>query len=221
LIRIVKGALLRSPNFLAEIVADDSINHKCSVHFTGRREDFAAGQIAPLVWTDNAARLKPAVLGIQLRGDVRSAGSRGADFLGFGNDVDHLSTQAIHLEEIGAHALQHDLAIDIHHVSVANPPAVDDIGHLHTRLEFIALGDDCKNADLARLHVVENFFWEIDQRTRRKFFENPRAVRRANGLNFMDDAGRDFGRSFIGDDRDFLFRLHAQTNVDRVARAGC
>jgi len=44
---------------------------------------------------------------------------------------------------------------------------------------------------LARLHVVENFFWEIDERTWRKFFENPGVVRRANGLNFMDDAGRD------------------------------
>ena len=47
---------------LAEIIADDAVDHADAVDFAGRSEDFAAGKIAPFVAADDAAGLDPVVV---------------------------------------------------------------------------------------------------------------------------------------------------------------
>ena len=74
----------------AEPVADDAVDDKGAVHFAGRGEALAAGQVAPLLRRDDAGGLEPFVAGIHLGGDVGSGGGGGADAGGFADSVQDL-----------------------------------------------------------------------------------------------------------------------------------
>src|SRR5438270_12206384 len=50
----------------AQIVTHHTVNDESSIHFSGRSEDLASGQIAPLFWRDNTASLEPLVVRIQI-----------------------------------------------------------------------------------------------------------------------------------------------------------
>src|SRR5580698_10279161 len=61
---------------------------------------------------------------------------------------------------------------------------------------------------------------KIAQRPRRQVLEHPRSVWSTDSLQFMDHTRRDFLGDLVGDDRDLLSRLHAQTNSYCVASSG-
>ena len=56
----------------AKPIADDAINHKCSIDLARSSENFSARQISPFVRTDNAAGLQPVIIRIQIRDQIGS-----------------------------------------------------------------------------------------------------------------------------------------------------
>src|ERR1700722_519858 len=114
-----------------EIIAYNSVNHKCAIHFARSGEHFAAGQVAPFVGADNPAGFHPAIIRVQIGYQISASESFSSNLSGAPQQLDHLHADAIDFEEIRPHAFQHDLPVDIHHVSVANPAAVDHVRHLH------------------------------------------------------------------------------------------
>ncbi len=65
--------------FVAEIIADHAVDYVHAVHFARRGEDFAAGQIAPLVAADDAAGLDPAIVRVERAGEVAAGGGFAGD----------------------------------------------------------------------------------------------------------------------------------------------
>ena len=59
---------------------------------------------------------------------------------------------------------------------------------------------------------------QIGQRTGGHIFQHPGLVPAAHVFEFVDDGGRDFQAHFIGDDRDFFRRQHAQTHAHGIPR---
>src|SRR5271165_1507785 len=151
----------------AQPVADDSVNHKCSVHFAGGSKHFAAGQVPPFIRADDAAGLDPAVVRAQVGGEVGPGGSLGPHLLGASHGFDNLGANAIDFEEVGPHALQHNLVVDVNHVGVPNLAAVDHVGHLHARAQFVGLRLHGEDANLAGLEIVHDLFRKIGQRAGR------------------------------------------------------
>ncbi len=100
------------------------------------------------------------------------------------DDLDDLLAEAS-TREVGAHAFQHDLLVDVDHVGVAHLAAVDDVGHLHARLQFVALRVHGEDADLAGLHVVGDRGGKIGQRTRRQILQHEGLERRAHASQFV------------------------------------
>ena len=88
-----------------------------------------------------------------------------------------LGADAVHLAEVRAHALEHDAAVDVDHVRVPHLAAVDDIGHLHARPQFVGLRPNREDADVARLHILEYLARHVVQGPRGEIFENPGVVR--------------------------------------------
>src|ERR1700686_5695389 len=107
----------------AEIIADNSVNHKRAIHFAWSGEDLAAGQVAPFVRTDNPAGLHPAIIRIQICDEISSSGSFSSNLFRASQQLNHLHADAIDFKEVGSHALPHDLPVDVHHVGMANPAA--------------------------------------------------------------------------------------------------
>ncbi len=149
LTRSVSGDRREAVVLLAQEIADHAVDDQRAVDVAGRGEHFAAGQVAPLVGADQAARLQPLVVRIERRGEVAAALGRRAHFLRVADDVDHFRAEAIDLVKIGAHALEHHLAVDVDHVAMAHLPAIDDVGELHARAELVALHVHGQDADLA------------------------------------------------------------------------
>ena len=105
--------------------------------------------------------------------DVGAGGIGGADLPRRAGHAPDLRADAIHFVEIGAHAFQHDAAVDVHHVGVAHLAAVHDVGHLHARAQFVGLRFHREDADLAGFHVVEHVARHVGKRPRREIFEDP------------------------------------------------
>ena len=68
--------------------------------------------------------------------------------------------------------------------------------------------------------IFQNDLRHVGQRALGVFFENENRVLRADLFHFRLQRGGDVAGRFVGDDRDPLVRLEAQTNADGVARAG-
>ena len=139
---------------------------------------------------------------------------------GGGKHFEDAGGDLVNLTEVGAHALEHDLAVDVDHVRVTDAVTVDHFGHLHARAELPGLRLNDEQADLARGKVIENYWRHVPERAGFNLFEDPDAMRRADGPHFVDQARGDFLRGPIGDDGDFLLRLDTQANAHGVARAG-
>ena len=101
---------------------------------------------------------------------------------------------------VGAHALEHDLPVDVHHVRVAHPAAIDDVGHLHARVQLVRLDVHGEDADLALLHVGRDDRGQAGERPGRDVFEDERAIRRADRFDLVDQAGGDVLARAVGDD---------------------
>ena len=69
---------------------------------------------------------------------------------------DQSLAELIDCTKIGAHSFEHDLPIDIHHVSVTDPVMVYHAGHLGARAEFAGLGLRGEDRHLRQREVVEN-----------------------------------------------------------------
>ena len=111
-------------------------------------------------------------------------------------------------------------ARDVDHVGVAHVAAVDHVGHLHARAEFIGLHLDGKDGHLRGFHVGEDGGGHVGERARRKILEHETVPAAAARFEFVrDGGGNGFGHA-IGNQRDLFFRLDAQTGEDRRACAG-
>ena len=141
------------PEARAQEVADHAVDHQRAVHLARGREDFTAGQVAPLVGADEPARLQPLVVGVERGGEVAAAGRGGAHLAGHAHYVDHLLAQAIDLQVVGAHALTHDLRRDVDHVRVPHASLVHDVGELHARGQLVLLHLHGKDRHLALVQV--------------------------------------------------------------------
>ena len=206
---MVSGWSLQVGILLAEIIADHAVDHEGAVDFAGSGEDLAAGQIAPLVGADDAAGLDPLVVRVQVGGEVAARRVFGAHLFRLGDDVDDLLAEGIHAVEVGAHAFEHDFVADVDHVGVAHAAAIDDVGHLHARLQLVLLHSDGEDADVAGLHVVGDFAGQAGERASRDFFQHERFEWGPDLGQLLYDAGGDLAVGRVGDDGDFL------------ARAGC
>ncbi len=122
--------------------------------------------------------------------------------------------------EVGAHAFQHDLAVDVDHVRVAHAAAVDDLGHLHARLQLVGLHPHGEDAHVAGLHVFRDLVRQAGQRARRQIFQHKGLEGAANLDQFLRDAGGNFPARVVGDQRDLFRGLNAQAGVHRVVGAG-
>ena len=213
--RLAQQSILR-----AQIIADHTIHHKRAVHLSRSSEDLASRQIAPLLTADNAARLQPLVIRIHVGTHLRAFIRSRRDHTRFAHDVEHLLAQAVYLKEIGAHAFEHDLLVDVDHMRMPHLAPVHHIRHLHARLQLIALHLDGEDAHIARLHIVDDFLRQHAQRTRRKLFQHISVVVQLPCLEFMHYARRDLLTRVISDDRHLLLRLDAQADVDRIVGAG-
>src|SRR5271170_1396795 len=155
----------------AEKVADNPVDDEDTVDFARGSEALAAGKVAPLFGADDARGLEPAVVGVKLGVDVGAGGGGCSDVGGGADFVQDGLGEAIDGEEVGTHALGHDLRGDVDHVGMTHAATVDDVGHLHSAVEFVGLDFDGEDADLGRFHVVEDCGWEIDEGARGQGFE--------------------------------------------------
>ena len=80
--------------------------------------------------------------------------------------------EAIDLVVVGAHALAHDFGRDVDHVGVAHAAAVDDVGHLHARVELVGLHLHGEDGDLRGFHVCEDGGRHVGERARGEIFED-------------------------------------------------
>ena len=96
---------------------------------------------------------------------------------------------------------------------------VDDAGHGHARLEFVALRVHGEDADLAFREIVADDGRQVLKRTLGDVFEDEGMVLGADGFEFAGDGGGDFEAGLVGDDGNALGGLNAQADLDGVARA--
>src|ERR1700674_2066525 len=212
--------LPQTPKLGAKPIAHDAVNYKCSVDLAWSGEDFSTRQVPPFVGTDDPAGLHPAIIRIQVSNQIGSCRRLGPDLFRPPHQFHHLDADAIHLEKVRPHPLQHNLPIDIHHVGVAYLAPIHDVRHLHARTQFIRLRLHRKDADLAALEILNDFLWKIAKRSRRQVLQHPCAIVSPHRFQFADHAGRDFFGSLVGYDRNLLAGLDAQTNPYRVAGSG-
>ena len=128
--------------------------------------------------------------------------------------------EAIDEVEVGAHALAHDFGRDIDHVSVAHVAAVDDVGHLHARVEFVRLHLHREDGDLRRLHVVKDRGGHVVERAGREVFEDEGVPGTAALGKLGGKGSSDWLGGAVGDERDFLVGLDTQTGDHGGAGAG-
>ena len=121
--------------------------------------------------------------------------------------------------EIGAHAFEHHLPVDVDHVAVAHLAAIDDVGELHARAQLVALHVHGQDADLAPLHVLGDRRRQVAQRPLGDLLEDERLVGRADLLDLVDQAGRDVLAIAIGNHRHALVRLDVEADADRIPGA--
>ena len=96
---------------------------------------------------------------------------------------------------------------------------VHDCGHLDARAELAALRLRAKDADLRGREILENELRHAGERARRIILEDKDRVLRAELFDFRLQGGRDFLRRFVGNDRDPLFRFHAQAIANCITCA--
>src|SRR5579863_1965478 len=204
----------------AEIIANHAVDDKSAIYLARRGEDFSTGQVAPLFWRNNTAGFQPLVIRIEVGGEICTGRGFCADLGSFADHLDDFLAQSVDSLEVGSHAFEHDLPVDIDHVRVADLAAIDHVGHLDARAEFIRLHLDGKDGDLAGFQVVENLAWQVFQRAVCQFLQNPGVVRCAHLLEFSNDGGGNLKGDFVRNDTHALAWLNAQADVHGVVSPG-
>ena len=204
----------------AEEVADYAVDDEDAVDFAGRGEALAAGEVAPLLGADDAGGFEPAVVGVEFGVDVGARGGGGADVGGGADLVEDVLREAVDGEEVGSHALGHDLGGDVDHVGVTHAATIDDVGHLHTGMEFVGLDFDGEDADLRGLHVGQDDGGHLCERPRGDGLEDEGVPFATDAIQFVREGGGDGEAALVCDEGDFFIGLDAQAGSDGVARAG-
>jgi hypothetical protein len=156
---------------------------------------------------------------VELRVDVSAGGGGGADVGGGADLVEDGLREAVDGEEVGAHALGHDLGGDVDHVGVAHAATIDDVGHLHAAVELVGLDFDGEDADLRGLHVGEDGGGHLGEWAGGDGLEDEGVPGAADAFEFGGDRGGDGQAAVVGDESDLLVGLDAQAGGDGVARA--
>ena len=158
--------------------------------------------------------------GDKLRLELRAVRRFAGDAIDLTRVFDQTLAELIDCAKIGAHAFEHDLAIDVHHVGVPDPVMVYHGGHLGARAEFARLTLCGKDGDLRERQVIQNNLRHVRERPPRMMLQHKQTVLRPNPLHFRLQRRRDAAGDRVRDNRDSLLRFQSQTSIDRVARAG-
>src|SRR5258708_15101304 len=130
----------------AEVVADYSVDYEDSVDLCGGGEALAAGEVSPLLGTDDAGGLEPAIFAGELGVDVGAGrGCRSNVGCGAGLIEDGLA-EAVDGLEVGAHALGHGFGGEVGPGGGAHTGAVGFGPPLHAGWGFIWVGLDGEDA---------------------------------------------------------------------------
>src|SRR5436190_2030172 len=81
--------------------------------------------------TYQTASLDPLVTRFKIGDEIATRSGLCFDLLSYAHHLQNLAADAIDLQEICAHSLQHDLPIDVHHVRMPDAAAIYDLRHLH------------------------------------------------------------------------------------------
>jgi len=96
---------------------------------------------------------------------------------------DQTLAELIDCTKVGAHAFEHDLPIDVHHVSVPDPVTVYHAGHFAARAEFAWLTLCCKDGDLRERQVLQNKLGHMRKRAPRVMLQHKQTVLRPDTLH--------------------------------------
>ena len=124
-----------------QVIADHPIHHEHTVRVQWRSENFPAGKVAPFIARDNAAGFEPFQLRRQFCFEFRPVWRFAGDPLNLSSALDQALAERIDSAKVSAHSLEHDFAVNVHHVTMPDFVIVDYAGHLRpsgklTRLRF-------------------------------------------------------------------------------------
>jgi len=104
-------------------------------------------------------------------------------------------------------------------MGVANSPALDGRDDGHSRGELSLARLHAQDAGVGALERVENRRRRGPHGARGDRFDQQRGRHRPAVRQRLLDRGRDVTARLVGDQRDVLARLNAQTRLDRIGRA--
>ena len=120
----------------AEIIANHAINNEDSVSIDRRSENFASRQVAPFVFRDDSAGFEPSQFRGKLSLKLGAVRCFAGDPFSFAGTFDQALTQVVHFHKVGPHAFEHDLSVNVYHMTVPDLVIVDDAGHLRAGSEL-------------------------------------------------------------------------------------
>ena len=91
---------------------------------------------------------------------------------GTANTVENLLRETVDPIIVCAHSIAHDFWRDVDHVGVTHAAAVDDVGHLHARVELVGLHLHGEDGHLRSFHVFDDGSRHIDERAWCEIFED-------------------------------------------------
>src|SRR5215211_4512107 len=191
----------------AQVITDYAVYHKHAIGIHRRGENFAPGQVAPFVTCNDATGLEPLEFRRKLCFEFGPMRCFAGDAIDLTRVFDQTLAELVDCAKIGAHSFDHDLAIDIHHVSVTDPVMVYHAGHLSARAEFAGLGLRGEDRYLRQCQVVENDLRHVWERPARVMFEDKQTVIRPDLLHYRLQRRRDVAGERVRDDRDSLLRF--------------
>src|SRR4029077_1009462 len=148
-----------------EIIAHYAIDDEHAVSVHRRSENFASRQVAPFVARDDPARFEPSQFRRKLSFKLSAMRRLADDAFSFAGAFDQALTQVIHFHKVGPHAFEHDLSVDVHHMTVSDSMLVDDTGHLRPGRELAWLRLGCEDRYLRARQIVQDDLWHEFQRT--------------------------------------------------------
>src|ERR1051326_9289460 len=95
---------------------------------------------------------------------------------------DQTLAELIDCTKVGAHAFDHDLPIDVHHVRVPDAMTVYYAGHFGARAEFAGLTLRRKDGALRQRQVLQNKLGHMRKRAPRMMLQRSKTVLRPDTL---------------------------------------
>jgi len=102
---------------------------------------------------------------------------------------------------------------------VPHAPPVNDVRHLHARVQFIGLHLHGEDGNLRALHIGQHRRRHIDQRTRSQVFQQKRVPLATPQSQLRAQRGGNRFGSAVGDQRDLFRRINAQASGHSRQRA--